>query len=166
MTICLLTTSIISCLFRSHSCVPGGKLGVLHGETNSTTISNVTKGMIYSRLRRSGIATCPHYHFVWEHIDLLYFGQIRAGHDVPCCRRRHEFRISFHRRTSERASLVSVYTQETGLLRNAPNDSTHPVLWMMPSCWLSMFVARMLIVRLSGLLEHMRKILFIKYCSK
>ena len=41
---------------------------------------------------------------------------------------------SFNRRSSKGASLASVYRLDTGLVKNAPNASLSPGLWMLSSC--------------------------------
>ena len=41
--------------------------------------------------------------------------------------------VSFKRRSSKGASLVSVYRLETGLMQNAPSASLNPELWMLSS---------------------------------
>ena len=40
---------------------------------------------------RGRVGSCLLIHLAWEHINLLWFGRIHAGHDVLDCQCRHEF---------------------------------------------------------------------------
>ena len=80
------------CLDGSYLCVPGGKLGCLKGQIKSTLISaDATAASTLRPTGRIGGRDMPPCPFGLGHTDLLWFGRIRAGHNVPDFRCRHVF---------------------------------------------------------------------------
>ena len=135
----LLTPPMRSCLLGSQSCIPGGKLGVLRGQTNSALI--YAEVMASSTLRPMGGAgdqVTPPLPFGLAAYKSTGSVEFMQGMMCWIVNVGTSFHIVIHGQLQptflQRSLLASAYRLDTGLVQNAPNASLNPELWMLSSC--------------------------------